>query len=270
MTINNTTLSNEIDVIANGRASSNAFVDQFAARDPTPQDVNYPIQKKWLNTTTNRYWELKNFVAANGITTANWVKIGSGIFTTETLTGNTGGPVSPDINNNINVLGDGTFITVVGTPLNNTLTIEPAGGLTTLYTEDTGTATPSSGNLNVFGGTGVNTVGSGNTITINAIGVAFNYTNVTHAMSPYTVLTSDHYISVDCSGGVVTLDFPNSPTFKQVWIVKDRTGNASANHITLTTPGGTVTIDGSTSYVITSNYGAVNILANATPTYEVY
>ena len=97
-----------------------------------------------------------------------------------------------------------------------------------------------------------------------------NYTNVNHAASPYTVLTTDFYISVDCSGGAVTLNFPNAPTFKQQWIVKDRTGNASTNNITLTTPGGTVTFDGSTSYIMTSNYSAINILANATPTYEIF
>lgn len=98
----------------------------------------------------------------------------------------------------------------------------------------------------------------------------FNYTNVTHAMSPYTVLTTDYYISVDCSAGVVSLLFPNAPTFKQIWIVKDRTGNAAVNTITITTVGGAVTIDGVTSYSLVSNFGAVNLLANATPTYEVF
>lgn len=100
--------------------------------------------------------------------------------------------------------------------------------------------------------------------------VAKNYTNVTNAMSPYTVLATDYYISVDCSAGAVTLNFPNSPVYKQIWIVKDRTGNASTNNITITTPGGTVTIDGSTTYTLSVNYKAVNLLANATPTYEVF
>jgi hypothetical protein len=90
------------------------------------------------------------------------------------LTGNTGGAVPPDGSNTIFVVGDGTFITTVGTPGTNTLTIEPAGGLATLYTEDVGTATPSSGNLNVFGTGGITTSGAGNTITINGSGVITN------------------------------------------------------------------------------------------------
>lgn len=104
----------------------------------------------------------------------------------------------------------------------------------------------------------------------NSSTVAVTYTNVTFAMSPYTVLTTDEYLSVDSSGGAVTLNFPNSPVAYQIWTVKDRTGSASVNNITLSTPGGSVTIDGQTSYTIRSNYAAVNVLANATPSYEVY
>ena len=97
-----------------------------------------------------------------------------------------------------------------------------------------------------------------------------NYTNVNHALSPYTVLSADYYISVDTSGGTVILNFPNAPAFKRTWIVKDRTGNASVNNITLTTPGGIDTFDGLTSYLIKGNCGAVNILANSSPNYEIY
>lgn len=105
---------------------------------------------------------------------------------------------------------------------------------------------------------------------ISATNAAVAYTNVTSGMSPYSVLNTDYYLSVDCSGGAVTLRFPNVPTAKQTWVVKDRTGSAATNNITITTPGGVVTIDGVTSYTIISNYGAINILANATPTYEIY
>lgn len=105
---------------------------------------------------------------------------------------------------------------------------------------------------------------------VSSLAKPTNYTNVTNAMSPYTVLASDYYISVDSSGGAVTLRFPNAPTFKQIWIIKDRTGNAGANNITITTVGGAVTIDGSTSFTLNANFESINLLANATPTYEVF
>ncbi len=41
----------------------------------------------------------------------------------ETLTGNSGGAVGPDASDNINVVGDGTTVNVVGNPGTNTLTI---------------------------------------------------------------------------------------------------------------------------------------------------
>jgi len=112
-------------------------------------------------------------------------------------------------------------------------------------------------------------VGSGNTITINGLGRAFNYTNVVGPIT-YAVLPTDYYISCDPTAGAITLDFPNAPTADQLWVIKDRTGEAVTHNITLTTPGGTVTFDGLTSYIMNSNYQAINLLANATSTYEVY
>lgn len=217
----NTTLANNFYPVANAMASTNPFVDQFETRNPTVNDVNYPIQKKWLNTVNLTYWALMNFVSSNGVVTANWIQIG-------------------------------------------------ANDLTTIYTANTGTATALADDLNVLGSSGVTTTASGNTITITASEFVPAYTNVTHAMSPYMVVATDEYISVDCSGGAVTLNFPNAPASNRTFIVKDRTGNATTNNITLTTPGGTVTFDGATSYVMKINYLAVNLLANATPTYEVY
>ena len=119
-------------------------------------------------------------------------------------------------------------------------------------------------------GAGVSITNGANSITIAANGSAFAYTNVAHGASPYTVLSTDYYISVDCSLGTVTLKFPNAPTANTTWVIKDRTGSASTNNISITTVGGSVTIDGQTTYKITSNYGAVNLLANSSPTYEVF
>jgi len=98
---------------------------------------------------------------------------------------------------------------------------------------------------------------------------SFNYTNVNFAMSPYTVLATDEYISVDSSGGAVTLRFPNAATLGEAWIVKDRIGNAGTNNITVTTVGGVVLIDGATTFVMNTNFQAINLLGNGT-SYEVY
>lgn len=121
----------------------------------------------------------------------------------------------------------------------------------------------------LIAGPGVNILNGPGSITISANDQSIAYTNVDFAHSPYAVTMTDYYISVDSSGGAVTLEFPNTPPARKTWIVKDRTGNASGNNISITTIGGSVAIDGQTTYLIGSNYGAVQLLFNGT-SYEVF
>lgn len=104
---------------------------------------------------------------------------------------------------------------------------------------------------------------------INNILPGKKYTAITHANSPYTVLGSDEYISCDATGGTIQILLPNTTTKYREFTIKDRTGDASVNNISVTTVGGVVTIDGETTYTIAGNYGAINLLFNGT-SYEVY
>lgn len=126
------------------------------------------------------------------------------------------------------------------------------------------------GTATITAGTGITVTPSANTITISTSGTTnYTYTNVNNAASPYTVLSTDEYISVDTSGGVVSLLFPNAATSGRTYIVKDRTGTAAASNITITTVGGAVNIDGATTYVINNNYGSVQLMGNSS-TYELF
>jgi hypothetical protein len=135
----------------------------IAKRSPTANDKrNFTLGDEWLNEIANQWWKL---VALNNITGANWVLVsaqGTGILS---LTGNSGGAVMADGLMNINVIG-ASPIDIAGNPGTNTLTVSSDGTLATNYIEDVGTATPSSGNLNVVGGVGIATNGAGNSITI--------------------------------------------------------------------------------------------------------
>jgi len=262
----NTTKANVFYPVANGGSSSNPFVFEFQARDPNGNDLNYPIQKFWLNTSNNNIWFLKNFTSSAGVVQAHWIFLGNGASALETLTGDDGVAVNP-VSNNINTLGNAVANATHAKPV-----FFRSGGDPNLDLDVQVSVASASSNINNAGLSSFNSV----SFTVDAngyvsgTGFAINYTNVTHAMSPYTVLSTDYYISVDCSAGTVQLQFPNSPTFKRTWIIKDRTGNAATNNITLTTPGGVVTFDGLTTYTMNSNYQAINLLANNTPTYEVY
>ena len=102
------------------------------------------------------------------------------------------------------------------------------------------------------------------------LGNATNFTRISVADTPYTVLSTDEYISVDTSGGAVTVLFPDTPAIGQEWTVKDATGNALLNNITITTVSGTDFIDGSTIDTIASAYGAVNLIASSSSSYQTY
>jgi hypothetical protein len=135
-------------------------------RDPNSNDSKgYYLLALWLNTTNNDVWVLVSLAA--GI--ATWVKLSSGLANIEELQGNTGGPVPPTAGGIINVVGDGTTITVAGNPGTNTLTISAIGsGLVDTLTSNTGGAVgPSAGNINVVGdGTTIIGVGNPGTHTI--------------------------------------------------------------------------------------------------------
>lgn len=107
---NNTTIANELYPVANAITSSNPFVVQFQTRDPTTADIQYPIQKTWLNTATDRFWFLKNFTTSSGVVFANWIEISSGAnpvthFTIDTATAPGTNPVFPDITGNVTITG---------------------------------------------------------------------------------------------------------------------------------------------------------------------
>ena len=97
----------------------------------------------------------------------------------------------------------------------------------------------------------------------------FSYVQINHASSPYTASATDYYISCDPTAGTITVNLPNAPTLYREFIIKDRTGKASINNISVTTVGGAVTIDGETTYTLAGNYGAIQLLWNGT-TYEVF
>ncbi len=147
---------------------------------PTPFDSkNVQIGALWLSTgnsnppmtppTLNDLYVLVALYQGQ----ATWLPFTAGDL--RFLQGNSGGPVPPTPGNLINVVGDGTTVTVVGTPGTSTLTISLVGGgvAAQSFPTDSGTATPNgSGVLNVFGDThNVTTTGSGNTITVGLTGI---------------------------------------------------------------------------------------------------
>lgn len=121
-------------------------------RDPNQYDnKNFSLGWHWLNKSSGAMWYLASL--ANGF--ATWLELSGGLGNVISLTGNVNGRVYPTAGN-INVVGDGITVTVVGTPGSSTLTISALGtGTTETLTGDTGGAvSPLAGNINVQEGMG--------------------------------------------------------------------------------------------------------------------
>lgn len=96
-----------------------------------------------------------------------------------------------------------------------------------------------------------------------------NITSVASGASPYTVLPADEFLAVQSAGGAITIKLPNAPTTGRVIYIKDSNGAAATSHISVTTVGGAVTIDGQTTYTISTNYQSISVVFDGT-SYEVF
>src|ERR1700722_15684437 len=147
-------------------------------RAPTINDSkNFYIGDLWLDDsslsltppvapTVADLWMLVSLSGNNAV----WVNFASGIAALQSLTGNSGGPVFVDGSDNINVVGDGIGITIVGNPATHTLTASLVGGgvAAQSFPTDSGTATPVAGVLNIIAG--VSSSNSGKTVEFSGFG----------------------------------------------------------------------------------------------------
>ena len=152
-----------------------------------------------------------------------------------------------------------------------------APAVPTDFVTNNGTAITAGNIINVLGtgvaSSGVSTAGnlwttgSGNTVTIFETKAQFvtNYTAVN--ANSYVVQLSDYYVAVNSSSFPTSVTLPVAPTTGRLFVIKDTSGNAQSDNITVTA-GGTL-IDGSASYIIIENYGAANFLYNGT-SYETF
>lgn len=151
------------------------------------------------------------------------------------------------------LVGEGTSaIVAIGSATNGQLAIGSTGADPVLSTLTAGTG------VSITNGAGSITIASSNNL-------AYTLVNTT----PYVVLTTDDYLGVDSSGGAIQVNLPNAPSTGRTLTIKDKTGSAATHNITVTTVGGAVTIDGTTTFVMNTAYQSVNVIFNGT-SYEIW
>jgi hypothetical protein len=154
---------------AQGSPIFNTFPSPIIAqRDPTSADINYKVGRGWVNTADDTAWQLGSKTGG----TAVWIALGSGTTGgVVTLTGDSGGPISP-VAGNIDLLGTASEIDVTGTAGTLTwslpLAIVAPGSLTTTTTLEATTTITAGTDITATAGDIVATAGAvsaGTTVT---------------------------------------------------------------------------------------------------------
>lgn len=250
-------------------------------RDPTVRDnAGFQIGDFWINSVSNDVWYLAK-KSIGGVQNALWLELGVGSL--QSLTGNIGGAVFPDVNGNINTLGASGQIIVTGNPGTNTLTWSLDGSVALEFIEDIGSANPSFGSLFVIGTNGITTLGAGNTITIQGQGTGFANSFPTDAGTATPLAgvlnifggTAGRDINTSGAGNTVHVDLNNAITLGDL---SNITGSAaltcttgdvviSAGNLTIsqgTNSAGTIGIVNYAGDRYISNFGTLNQFIGAT------
>lgn len=263
-----------------GSRAENVEIPTFQTRAPASTDINWPLGKRWVNTSANSEYSLTSVSASNGALSANWTVSAGGSLLLSTLTGDSGGAISPS-SGNITVAGTANQITTTGSGSTITWSLPSAitapGSLTTTtgltagsgFTVSAGAVAITTGTsainisadaaattINLGTGAGAKTITIGSTNTTSA-------TNLTAGSGGVNCATDFALTSVatkiSMNGGAVT-DFIGEATLVAGTVTVNNTNIAANDRILVvrSTTGGTeghlsYTISAGASFTVTSS-----------------
>lgn len=109
---------------------------------------------------------------------------------------------------------------------------------------------------------------NGNITVVGSTLNGYQIVKLTETAISYSVLSTDYLIGVTSTAAARTITLPAAASSSgKVFIVKDQSGGAATNNITVTVTGGATNIDNATTFVINTNYGAANFYSNGTQYY---
>lgn len=163
-----------------------------------------------------------------------------------------------------------TFITLTaGTApemlITNSLGSFGAPSYTFLGDTNTGLYSPGADNVALMAGGGFSILGDTVSTNIYRImrpqgGVAYAYNATAISL---TVTTSMYIVAVTDTSAARTITLPSAPSYSgTTFVIKDESGGAATNNISVVVSGGVKTIDGLTTQTISTNYGSMTVYYN--------
>lgn len=228
------------------------WLDQ--SRAPTSSDYkNFQIFDLWI-------WEGQSawILIDKTATAGTWVQMASSGTGILTITGDTGGAVGPDGNENINLIS-AAHLTVTGDAGTNTLTISLDDTIVDQFDADSGSAIASGGILNVIGAGGISTTGAGDTITITAgptVGT-FYFTDAGTAVPSLNTLNILGGTGVSTTGVGATVTINAETTVATTYTCDTGTATPSANNLNVVGAGSASTSGSGDTVTVTCTGGGL-------------
>jgi len=225
-----------------------------------------------LNVTNSNSTAIGYAALANAISSGNTA---TGYFCLENLTSGNGSNSAYGSNVGINLL-TGSFNCLFGISAGNNYTssessnilIANSGSVGESHTLKIGTQGSGNGEVNkcfIAGIVGATQANPEQVWINNATNQLFTFNGIvgpyTATPASYQVLATDYTIGVTSTAAARTITMPNSGIAQgQSWVIKDESGGAATNNITIS--GNGFNIDGAATFVISTNYGSVDIYWN--------
>ena len=207
-----------------GSRPENVEIPTFQPRAPAITDVQWPLGKRWIDTAAGSEYSLCNFTSSLGITTANWSLLGTNTGALNTLTGDSGGAISPSAGN-ITLAGTAGQIATTGS--GSTITFSLIGP----YTPATYTA------HGVLLGEGTSSIvataaGTDGQLLIGATGADPAFATLTSSGSTITVTGGANTLNIDIAAPLTVANGGTGATTLTGVLTGNGTSAITANAIT--------------------------------------
>jgi hypothetical protein len=213
-----------VNTLSFGNRPENVEVPHIENRTPSPQDINYPIGKRWIYSASDIEYTLTSLHVSQGVTTANWTELGTDSGALNTLTGDSGGAITPNAGN-ITLAGTASQIATAGS--GSTITLSLIGP----YTPATYTA------HGVLIGEGSSSVvataaGTNGQLLIGSTGADPAFSTLTSSGSTISITGGAHTLNIDLTAPVTVANGGTGATSLTGVLTGNGTGAITGNAVT--------------------------------------